>query len=82
MPSSKTLSIQRATGKAVRYLRRQRGLTLAELGARAGVTKSMLSKWENHGSNVTFETLVNVSAALGMPASDFVRLAQTKWGQA
>lgn len=68
-------SFYQSLGKTVRSLRKARGLTLPDVAARAGITKSCLSKWENHGSNVTLNTLFSVSAVLGVTASELVRQA-------
>lgn len=60
----------------VRRYRQERGLTLAELARRAGLSKQTLSKMEQGVGNPTVETLALLGAALGMPA----RRLLTEWG--
>ncbi|OLR94866.1 helix-turn-helix domain-containing protein [Actinokineospora bangkokensis] len=58
-----------------RSLRRERersGLSLGELGRRAGVAKSTLSQLEAGTGNPSIETLWAVSSALGVPFSRLV----------
>jgi len=52
-------------GETIRALRKRRGWTQAELGARLGVKKSNISKMEKSGTTMTLETAVKAFAALG-----------------
>ncbi|MFE1406548.1 helix-turn-helix domain-containing protein [Streptomyces sp. NPDC058770] len=66
-----------STGNAVvarnmRFLREQRGLSLAELARQAGLAKQTLSKVELGTGNPTVETLFAVAAALGVPVTRLV----------
>lgn len=54
-------------GARVAALRRQRGLSLTELAARAGVGKATLSGVEAGTRNATLETLYAITGQLGVP---------------
>ncbi len=49
------------TGKRIKELRKQAGLTQAELGNRLGVIKQTVSSWENEISSPSGETLTAMS---------------------
>lgn len=51
-------------GAAIRALRRERGLTLVELGARSGLSVPFLSQLENRRARPSGKTLGSVAAAL------------------
>ncbi|MBF6500094.1 helix-turn-helix transcriptional regulator [Nocardia farcinica] len=50
----------------VRAVRRQRGLTLEEVAAQAGLTKSYLSKIEREQSNPSIAVALKIAKALGV----------------
>lgn len=60
----------------VRRYRRERGLSLGELGRRSGLSKQTLSKLEQGEGNPTVETLTQLSEALDVQ----VRRLFTEWG--
>ena len=53
-------------GRVARQLRDAQGLTLAEAAARADISPAMLSRIETGGVTPSLETLVSLSAALGV----------------
>ena len=57
-------SMVRRFGTVVRELRNARGLSGPGLAALAGISKGNLSKMENHGVNVSLETIEKLAAAL------------------
>ena len=60
-------------GSAVRDLRIQLGLTLADVSERAGISRGMLSKIENAQTATSLETLELISRALGVTLSRLFR---------
>jgi transcriptional regulator with XRE-family HTH domain len=57
-------------GAALKALRRQRGLTLADISRSTGLPASTLSKIENDKVSPTFDKLVRISAGLGIDMSE------------
>lgn len=57
-------------GAILRTLRRQRGLTTAELGARTGMAQQSISRIENGRHDVSFSTLEKILAAMGCTLGD------------
>ena len=57
-------------GAALRTLRRQRGLTTAELGARTGMAQQSISRMENGRHDSAFSTLEKILTAMGCTLSD------------
>lgn len=58
-------------GAFVRRLRRSRGLTLEEVAARSGVSKSMLSQIEHDRTNPTVATVWRLCESLGVGIDAF-----------
>ncbi len=56
----------------MRFLREQRGLSLAELARQAGLAKQTLSKLEQGTGNPTVDTLFSIAGALGVPVTRLV----------
>ncbi|SNX66349.1 XRE family transcriptional regulator [Streptomyces sp. TLI_55] len=56
----------------VRFLREQRGLSLAELARQAGLAKQTLSNLEQGTGNPTVDTLFAIATALGVPVTRLV----------
>lgn len=61
-----------AVGPRLRALRRQRGITLAELAASTGVSESTLSRLESGLRRANLELLLPLSRAYGVPLDDLV----------
>ena len=62
------LTVQ-AVGNEIRRLRKLRGRTLEQLAAAAGVSAGLLSQVERGQGNPSFNTLVQVAHALGIPVA-------------
>jgi len=58
-----------AVGNEIRRLRKLRGMTLEQLASRAGVSAGLLSQVERGQGNPSFNTLVQVAHALGIPVA-------------
>ena len=64
------------TGRIIRELREQRGLTQEVLSGLAAVSRSHLAEIETGHTNATVETLWRISEALGMKMSDLIRMVE------
>lgn len=58
-----------AVGNEIRRLRKLRGMTLEQLASRSGVSAGLLSQVERGQGNPSFNTLVQVAHALGIPVA-------------
>lgn len=72
-PAARSGSLEGAIGHEVRVLRSDRGLTVAELAKRSGVSAGMLSKIENGNISASLTTLQSLAVALSVPISAFLR---------
>jgi transcriptional regulator with XRE-family HTH domain len=61
-----------AIGPRIQAIRKKQHLSLEELSARSGVSKSMLSQIERGEANPTFATLWNLTRALDLEFSDLI----------
>ncbi|NUU21618.1 MAG: helix-turn-helix transcriptional regulator [Streptomycetaceae bacterium] len=66
-----------AVGPRLRALRRDRGLTLADLAAATGVSESTLSRLENGRRRATLELLLPLARTYGVPLDDLVGAPHT-----
>jgi transcriptional regulator with XRE-family HTH domain len=57
-------------GERIRALRRKRGLTLQDMGARTNLSPSYLSQVENGRANVTLNALHSITQELGVPLAE------------
>ena len=64
------------TGRIIRELREQRGLTQEVLSGLAAVSRSHLAEIETGHTNANVETLWRISEALGMKLSDLMRMVE------
>ena len=64
------------TGRIIRELREQRGLTQEVLSGLAAVSRSHLAEIETGHTNANVETLWRISEALGMKMSDRIRMGE------
>ena len=69
--------LERAIGAQVRRIRQSSGLTLAEMAARIGISKAMLSKIENAQTSCSLTTLARLAGALDVPVTSLFRGADT-----
>lgn len=67
-----------AIGREVRTLRKQRGMTGAELAETSGLSVGMLSKIENGVTSPSLTTLQALSHSLGVPISSFLTRFEEK----
>jgi transcriptional regulator with XRE-family HTH domain len=72
-PREATRSLESEIGAEVRRLRKELDLTVAELGAAAGISTGMLSKIENGSISPSLATLDALSAALNVPISNLFK---------
>lgn len=56
-------------GAALAMAREKIGLTQAQLARRTKTTKSVISRWERHPSNMRMKTLQKIADALGLGLS-------------
>ena len=68
--SADPLAAAESVGRRVRGLRNQRGLTLAELARRTGLSLPFLSRLERGAATMTIANLVRITAALSVPLKD------------
>jgi transcriptional regulator with XRE-family HTH domain len=68
-PHEVTRSLESGIGAEVRMLRKDLDLTVAQLGAAAGISTGMLSKIENGSISPSLVTLNSVAKALNVPIS-------------
>ncbi|BCM86743.1 helix-turn-helix domain-containing protein [Methylobacterium indicum] len=66
-PAEDTKSLERALGHQIRVLRRERELSVADLGAAAGISSGMVSKIENGQIAPSLATINAVAQALNVP---------------
>ncbi len=60
-------------GRRVREYRLERGLTIAELAERSGISKGMVSKVENSQASASLATLARLADALAAPVTALFR---------
>ena len=70
-PKNAALPLETEIGIEVRKLRKDLDLTVAELGAAAGISTGMLSKIENGTISPSLATLDSLAKALNVPISRF-----------
>ncbi|RED13898.1 helix-turn-helix domain-containing protein [Pontivivens insulae] len=68
-----TVKYVRRFGQRVRLIRQQNELSQEELADRAGVHRTYIGMVERGEKNATIVTIVKISGALGVPATELVR---------
>ena len=66
-----------AVARILRKERQKRGLTLAAVAARAGLSYQMVSFVEKELRNPTLDTLLRISSALGVDLAEIICLAES-----
>ena len=69
------------TGRIIRKLREQRGLTQEVLSGLAAVSRSHLAEIESGRTNANVETLWRISEALDIKMSDLIRMVEEAIGE-
>lgn len=64
------------TGKVIRQLRKERGVTQDVLSGLAGIGRSHLAMIENGQKNANVETLWRIAEALGIPLSQMILIVE------
>ncbi|GLY71181.1 helix-turn-helix domain-containing protein [Amycolatopsis taiwanensis] len=75
--AEETDQVLNAVGPRLRTLRKQRGLTLADLSAATGTSESTLSRLESGGRRPTLELLLPLARVYGVPLDDLVGAPRT-----
>ena len=66
----------KAMGRAVRSLRKQKGLTQEVLSGLAGMARTHLTMIENGTIHANIETIWKIAQALGLQPSDFFAIVE------
>lgn len=77
-PGPRQGRLERAIAEQVRRLRRDRGLTLAELAAQTGISVAMLSKVENASISCSLTTIDRLADGLEVPVTSLFRGADAQ----
>jgi transcriptional regulator with XRE-family HTH domain len=77
-PGPRQGRLERAIAEQVRRLRLARGMTLAQLAARAGISVAMLSKVENASISCSLTTLDRLADAFDVQVTSLFRGADTQ----
>ena len=72
------LEFEAAIGRNVRQLRQQHGLTVAEMAARVGISKAMMSKIENAQTSCSLGTLALLAKGFDVPVTSLFRGAEVE----
>jgi DNA-binding XRE family transcriptional regulator/quercetin dioxygenase-like cupin family protein len=75
--TSQVPALERAIAAQVRALRRATGLSVADMAAKAGISKAMLSKIENAQTSCSLSTLAKLAEMLDVPVTALLRGADS-----
>jgi transcriptional regulator with XRE-family HTH domain len=75
-------SLERYLGNGIKDIRRSHGLTIADVAARSGISRGMLSRIENAQTATSLDTLSRLAQALGVSLAALFRGYDTKDGSA
>jgi len=73
-----TLELEAAIARNVRELRRQRGISMADMATEIGISKAMLSKIENAQTSCSLGTLALLAKGLDVPVTSLFRGADAE----
>lgn len=71
--AGQALELEVVIGRQVREYRAAAGLSIAEMAARVGISKAMLSKIENAQTSCSLTTLGRLATGLGIPVTALFR---------
>ena len=71
-----SVSLQQALARTLREHRQRRGWSQERLASTAGLDRSYVGDIERGAVSPTLQTLEKLSAALGIPASELIRIDQ------
>jgi len=74
MDEEAALASRREIGTRIRAARKEKGLTLVELGKLVGYAHNSLSRWESGEQTLTMDQLLRLAAALDKPLAYFLGL--------
>ncbi len=80
--SAARVPLEKRIGAVLRALRAAAGLTLAEVGAGAGLSSAMLSRIENGAATASLDSLERVCEALGIGMADLFQEIDQQHGTA
>src|SRR3990170_995171 len=75
---AETYALEEAIARNVRELRLQIGVSVAEMAARIGISKAMLSKIENAHTSCSLGTLARLAQGLDVPVTSLFRGADAE----
>ncbi|MFW0793111.1 XRE family transcriptional regulator [Gordonia sp. CPCC 205515] len=70
--------LERAIAHQVRLLRKNAGLSVADMATKVGISKAMLSKIENAQTSCSLSTLARLAAGLDVPVTSLFRGADVE----
>jgi transcriptional regulator with XRE-family HTH domain len=73
LEAARKLELEVVIGRQVREYRTAAGLSVAEMAARVGISKAMLSKIENAQTSCSLTTLGRLATGLGVPVTALFR---------
>lgn len=73
MPPLRADQVQKDVGRRISELRRERGLTQAELADRASVSTNYVARVETGLQNLTLQSLTKLANLFGLPIHEFFR---------
>lgn len=73
--SAPPLSLEQSIAESTRQMRQARGLTLAELASKVGISRQMLSKIENAQTSASLATVSALAQGLEVPVTSLFRAA-------